>query len=112
MEVLKLYQQNLLIKQKGLFGQALQNALEEGLEEIIQYPVENAGQKIAYDKNMPFFSTKQDAIINPGEMAKAGFIGGVGGIMGGGAQVINNSINKNYQKNLNIQYETIISRLP
>lgn len=98
---------------KGLMGKALQSALEEGLEEIVQYPVENMGQKIAFDKDMPYFSMQDQAIINPKEIAQAGFVGAtVGGLFGGGAAGINSALNSRNSKAIDKQYKNTINNLP
>lgn len=102
-----------LNQRQSIFKMLLDTAKEEGLEEVAQYPVENMGQKITYDKNMPLFSTKETAVINPGEMAKAGFIGGLaGGLMGGGSAAINSTINKKQSKAINQEYEKVVNTLP
>ena len=100
-------------KTKGVAGALFQSALEEGFEEIVQYPIENIGQKIAYDKNMPLFSMKEQAVINPKEMAFSGLIGGtVGGLMGGGAAGVNTALNKKYSKAIDTEYNTLMQILP
>lgn len=102
-----------LTQRQSIFKMLLDTAKEEGLEEVAQYPVENMGQKITYDKDMPLFSTKETAVINPGEMAKAGFIGGLaGGLMGGGSAAINSTINKKQTKAINQEYEKVVNTLP
>lgn len=100
-------------KTKGLVGVALQAAIEEGFEEIMQYPIENIGQKVAYDKDMPLFSMKEQAVINPKEMMFSGAVGAaVGGLMGGGAAGVNAALYKNYSKQLDAMYKNTINNLP
>ncbi|NLD50677.1 MAG: hypothetical protein GX660_26340 [Clostridiaceae bacterium] len=100
-------------KTKGVAGAMLQSALEEGFEEIVQYPIENIGQKVAYDKSMPLFSMNETAVINPKEMAFSGLVGGtVGGLMGGGAAGVNTVLNKRYSKMVDAEYTKTIDSLP
>lgn len=100
-------------KTKGLAGVALQAAIEEFFEEIMQYPIENIGQKVAYDKDMPLFSMKEQAVINPKEMMFSGAVGAAGGgLMGGGAAGVNTALYKNYSKQLDAMYKNTIDNLP
>ncbi len=65
------------------------SALEEGLEEILQYPLDALSKKITYAPDTPWFSTTDSAVINPLQMLESGAVGGVaGGLFGGGASVI------------------------
>ena len=67
------------------------SALEEAGEEILQYPFEALAKKATYAPNTPMFSTKENAIINPRDMAQGALVGGLaGGLMGGGAKAVNN----------------------
>ena len=71
-------------KTKGLAGDVFKSALEEGLEEVLQYPVEGIVKKTTYAPETPIFSTKESAVINPKEMAENFAVGAsVGGILGG-----------------------------
>lgn len=80
-------------KTKGLVGTALISALEEGLEEIIQYPFEGLAKKATYAPGTPVFSVNENAIINPVEMAQGALVGGVaGGLFGGAANVMRNGV--------------------
>ena len=100
-------------KTKGVAGAMLQSALEEGFEEIVQYPIENIGQKVAYDKDMPLFSMQEQAIINPKEMAFSGAVGAtVGGLMGGGAVGVNTALNNRYSKIIDKEYKNTVNSLP
>lgn len=72
---------------KGAIQDILQNMAEEGLEELVQYPVGKMAA-IGYDPDMKLYSTTEEAVINPVEMGKAAAMGAaIGGIMGGGAKV-------------------------
>ncbi len=63
--------------------------LEEGMEEILQYPFEGLAKKATYAPETPVFSTKEQAVINPVQMAQHGLVGGIaGGLLGGGAKVV------------------------
>ena len=71
-----------------------QSALEEGLEEVLQYPFEGLGKKATYAPETPVFSTKEQAVINPIQQAQAGLVGGIaGGLLGGGSRVLSNAFN-------------------
>ena len=73
----------------------LESGLGEALEEVIQYTLENAGQKIAFDKDMPIYSTQEDALINPGQQAFAGATAFTSSaLMGGLGSGINQGINR------------------
>lgn len=86
--------QRLADKAKGLSGSILQSALEEGIEEIIQYPFAGIAQKATYNPDMPLWSTTGPAIINPIEMGTNAAMGGmVGLLMGGGAKALNAATN-------------------
>lgn len=72
---------------KGAIQDILQNMAEEGLEELVQYPVGKMAA-MGYDPDMKLYSTTEEAVINPVEMGKAAAMGAaIGGIMGGGAKV-------------------------
>lgn len=90
------------------FGRTvLESGLEEMFEEIIQYPIENLGQKIAYDKDMPLYSTTESALINPKEQLYSGASAFVSSaLMGGASSFINSSINK-LNDNFNKRVETL-----
>lgn len=77
----------------GKLKDILQSMAEEGLEEIVQYPVSGTVAKGSYAPKTKVFSTTEKAIINPVEMGQAGAMGAaIGGIMGGGANVVNAGI--------------------
>ena len=77
----------------GKLKDILQSMAEEGLEEIVQYPVSGTVAKGSYAPETKVFSTTEKAIINPVEMGQAGAMGAaIGGIMGGGANVVNAGI--------------------
>ncbi len=76
-------------KTRGLIGTALTSAIEEGLEEIFQYPFEALAKKATYAPGTPIFSMDESAVINPVEMGQNALVGGLaGGFMGGGAKAI------------------------
>jgi len=79
---------------KGAVQDILQNMAEEGLEEVVQYPVGKMAA-MGYDPGMKHYSATEEAVINPVEMAKAGLVGAaVGGIVGGGAKVGDAAVGK------------------
>ena len=81
-------------KTKGLTGDLFQSALEEGLEEVLQYPVEGFVKKTTYAPDTPLFSLDESAVINPKEMAENFATGAaVGGILGGASIGTQNGIN-------------------
>ena len=68
---------------KGLKG-ILQNALEEGSEEVKQNLVTNAANKLVFDRTAPIVSTSDEtAVLNPGREAASFAVGALaGGMMG------------------------------
>ena len=73
----------------GLFGTALMSAIEEGLEEILQYPLDALSKKITYAPETPWYSTTETAVINPPQMLESGAVGFTsGGLFGGGTQMV------------------------
>ena len=77
------------VAKEGLLKTIAESALGEGLEEILQYPLDALSSKATYAPDTPWFSMKDEAVINPIQMGEAGLIGGLaGGIMGGGAKAI------------------------
>lgn len=68
---------------KGLKG-VLQNALEEGSEEVKQNLVTNAANKLVFDRTAPIVSTSDEtAVLNPGREATSFAVGALaGGMMG------------------------------
>lgn len=68
---------------KGLKG-VLQNALEEGSEEVKQNLVTNAANKLVFDRAAPIVSTSDEtAVLNPGREAASFAVGALaGGMMG------------------------------
>lgn len=68
---------------KGLKG-ILQNALEEGSEEVKQNLVTNAANKLVFDRTAPIVSTSDEtAVLNPGREATSFAVGALaGGMMG------------------------------
>ena len=99
-------------KTKGLAGDVFKSALEEGLEEVLQYPVEGIVKKTTYAPETPIFSTKESAVINPKEMAENFAVGAsVGGILGGAsagtAKVFNTVADSKATKQQSVQQEQI-----
>jgi hypothetical protein len=73
---------------KSFIGGIIKSALEEGSEEIAQYPL-NAMSKSTY-KGVPIYSNEEEAVINPKQMGYAGLLGGLaGGVFGGGMNIAN-----------------------
>ena len=68
---------------KGLKG-VLQNALEEGSEEVKQNLVTNAANKLVFDRTAPIVSTSDEtAVLNPGREATSFAVGALaGGMLG------------------------------
>lgn len=102
-------------KTKGLAGDVFKSALEEGLEEVLQYPVEGIVKKTTYAPETPIFSTKESAVINPKEMAENFAVGAsVGGILGGAsagtAKVFNTVVENNVKKQQALQQEQLENR--
>ena len=81
---------------KAPFGRVvLESGLGEMFEEILQYPVENIAQKFAYNKDMPYYSTTEQAVINPIEQAYAGASAFVSSaLMGGAGSAVNTAFDK------------------
>lgn len=72
----------------GLRGMA-RSAAEEAAEGSVQYTVENAVNKGTYQPGMPWYSTREDAVINPAAQAKIALEDAVaGGILNAGQQGI------------------------
>lgn len=71
------------------------SSLSEGKEEVLQDFISQLSAKAIYDKDKEVFSlSDEDAIINPGRMAKEfGFGAASGGIMGGGMLTFNSIVN-------------------
>ena len=71
------------------------SSLSEGKEEVLQDFISQLSAKAIYDKDKEVFSLSDDeAIINPGRMAKEfGFGAAAGGIMGGGMLTFNSIVN-------------------
>jgi len=68
-------------------------ALEEGLEEVAQYPFEGLSKKLTYAPETPIASVKESAILNPVEMGQNALVGGLaGGLFGGATNVITNGV--------------------
>ena len=86
---------------KGLlrtFGRA---ALEESLEEVFQYPFEGLSKKATYAPETPWFSTKEEAVINPIDMGRNALIGGIaGGLFGGAVGIATQGINLSGSNNI------------
>lgn len=81
-------------KDKPFLLEWVKSMFDEGKEEVVQGAISQTMQNAAYGKKNPVFSTTdENAIINPGRMAKD-FAGGavVGGILGGGQIAINKAI--------------------
>lgn len=73
----------------------LESGLGEALEEILQYPIENLGQKATYDKDMPYFSMTENAVINPKQQLYNGATAFVSSaLMGGAGGAVNSVVNK------------------
>jgi hypothetical protein len=90
----------------------IESGLGEAFEEIMQYPLENLGQKVAYDSSMPYFSTTENAVINPGQQgynAATAFVSSA--LMGGVGGAINNGINKISNNNQPQNYNQQITNL-
>ena len=78
---------------KGLLRTIGRAALEEGLEEVAQYPFEGLAKKLTYAPETPIASLKEQAIINPVQMAQSGLVGAIaGGLFGGATKVMTDGI--------------------
>lgn len=87
-------------KTKGMGGSVLRSALEEGLEEILQYPFAGLAQKATYAPEIPLYSTTQQAVINPKDQLSSAVMGAaVGGLIGGGAKAVDAIANNHWAKN-------------
>ena len=76
------------VAKQGLLKTIGKSALEEGVEEVFQYPFEALARKATYAPDTPFFSMTENAVINPKDMAQGAIVGGLaGGLLGGGAKV-------------------------
>jgi len=77
---------------KALLQDILRSAIQEGAEEVVQYPFQ-AASKFTYKEGIPFYSEEGEAVINPQEIAYQGALGGIaGGVFGGGISGINRLI--------------------
>lgn len=75
---------------EGVLRSIGRTALEEAGEEILQYPFEGLAKKATYAPETPWFSTKEQAVINPVQQAQSGLVGGIaGGIFGGIGGAVN-----------------------
>jgi len=78
-----------LIANKGFWKTVGKAAGEEAIEELKQYPFQGLAQKATYAPETPIFSTTEQAIINPVQMAENATVGGlVGGVLGGASNVM------------------------
>ena len=87
--------ENLLGKSagKGFLKTVGRAALEEGLEEVFQYPFEGLAKKLTYAPETPIASLKEQAIINPLQMGQNALVGGIaGGLFGGETNVMTNCV--------------------
>ena len=87
--------ENLLGKSagKGFLKTVGRAALEEGLEEVFQYPFEGLAKKLTYAPETPIASLKEQAIINPLQMGQNALVGGLaGGLFGGATNVMTNGV--------------------
>ena len=76
---------------KGFLKTVGRAALEEGLEEVFQYPFEGLAKKLTYAPETPVASVKESAILNPVEMGQSALVGGLaGGLFGGATNVMTN----------------------
>lgn len=72
-----------MLKGKGTISSILKSALEEGLEEVAQYPLDEWSKAVGYGKDGKLFSTEGDALINPVQMGQNFLMGAAGGALGG-----------------------------
>jgi hypothetical protein len=78
-----------LIANKGFWKTVGKAAGEEAVEELKQYPFQGLAQKATYAPKTPIFSTTEQAIINPVQMAENATVGGlVGGVLGGASNIM------------------------
>lgn len=89
-----------LLENKSLGKKTLDwvlSSLSEGKEEVLQDFISQLSAKAIYDKDKKVFSLSDDeAIINPGRMAKEfSFGAAAGGLMGGGMLTFNSIVNSN-----------------
>ena len=97
---------------EGVLRSIGRTALEEAGEEILQYPFEGLAKKATYAPETPWFSTKEQAVINPVQQAQAGLVGGlVGGIMGAGGKALNSALNRP-DINVNTESDTATTTEP
>jgi hypothetical protein len=78
-----------LMAGKGIWKTIGKAAGEEAIEELKQYPFQGLAQKATYAPKTPIFSTTEQAIINPVQMAENATVGGlVGGVLGGTSNIM------------------------
>ena len=86
---------------KGLLRTIGRAALEEGLEEVAQYPFEGLAKKLTYAPETPITSLNEQAILNPVEMGKNALVGGIaGGLFGGATGIATQGINLSGSNNI------------
>ena len=82
-----------LRKDIGAFGNIIDSASDEAVEELQQGIVSGLLEKVVYDADKPLISlTDENAVISP-KLAEQMAVGGLtGGILGGGAEVANAAV--------------------
>ena len=85
---------------RATVGDWVENALEEGGEEVVQQVIDQIGQKMLVDDSIPWLSTEDErAVINPKVLGENALLGTVaGGLIGGPGMIINNALNGDVQE--------------
>lgn len=98
-------------KDPGAFGNIIDSASDEAVEELQQGIVSGLAQKVIYDADKPWISlTDENAIISP-ELAEQMAVGGLtGGILGGGAEVANAAIGAYQDVQAQKEYENAVKQ--
>ena len=79
-----------ILNGKSPLSAVVKSGVEEGLEEVVQYPFSEASKVSGYGKEPVIYSTEEDALINPVQMAQNFGLGALGGALGGGLNIAAN----------------------
>ena len=100
-----------LRKDIGAFGNIIDSASDEAVEELQQGIVSGLLEKVVYDADKPLISlTDENAVISP-KLAEQMAVGGLtGGILGGGAEVTNAAVGAYQNMQAQKEYENAVKQ--